>query len=1585
MNIVRTSFIFTLLSSMFVSGIGKRPLKRKRNGDPRPSRQQLLRELNPALFLDRRTRKSLRNLLALDDNTEDWIDKVRNYNSKRNGLSYFCSSCGSCGTHLLHMGVSGGLYYRCLECGGNGIATAGGCTAMFEIDSGYDYSVSWICGGIMEDCEINYFDNLEDTAFGISGVENLFGGNEIGLIHGNGDVVMIETSCCKDHKERGCWCCCGIRDDMICEGCCSISNKACVDSYNNGSEMDDIGIDHFEQHDDDEHGNGSDLVDTDDDIDDDSVDDINADPNYDPNDNGDGGDNDLIDTSDNADGNSMDVETVEGSSCSDVSSANDNEDVKIGVKFYEDACANCYRKAGLVEGASGIVDVDRSVQLQVCWLKSGSFSRAISNVKFVEARTAAVELDSGYCKRGAVRVKLCRHCKAALTHDYRKVSEKDKWPALVWKWLTDRRLLLRYGEDVWKIVPCEWRLWWERAVKDCIPVMCNVTLDKPCPIFADVTDRKAELELGIAGMNAVEMRRVCNEHLFPLVRCPWGCSEYFHKCGKVSYDLVVRKILGSAVTPISGDESYIRLGDSKMDGLAPDYADAGCEPCHLKNEAWKVMPSVAFVDGMPRVLSCRNHRTGSNGKCFYPPRNPHGTLPSPVADQVAPAVIRPRNMKQFKAHAFSDTFQMSEMRGQFSGVDTFHLSDNRDFSVDSAILQNNEELAMNGRKDIFNLVTEWGDDKNGTLPPKVVEDMVQNAENSNIAEDALDECCRSATFVTLSDAVKLYKANKERRGRIVDAEENGETITSQYLPSWPATIINVHPFDQRGCEFPLLTGIHQSDYDCHLLWSLGAMTMGISSLWEKIDQIVHSNKDWHGWLLTYLTPICFPRYSTGRYGRNSLFAFENRAFTKKRLEELLIRVGMKVVPDGDVDGDGIVENDGPGYDDGSGSDDTSEGSESSESDDGDGADDLGTVERSDIFSLESIPDTFGGSSSASDVDGNFSDGDDVMVQVVDTVPPMEGLSEQPSDVALEVERDIVNEADVDEGGGMEPDERSMFSLGESSYDAAPSMLHTDGTFHAEDIKTLMASFPNIETVTEVDWQKPDFVARDFTEILIVYSCEGRGEFPDKHVTNRFATAMELRFVSGRDLFKKGSSEFAFIRHGGGALSKWWLQTVNGSKSQQDGVDETVLHGRQRWHFAVYVREQNISVERCRDLMLNSMGVEQHVRCKLHDLPLVTAPFRSKESGRICCSDAAGEKCSKRFACCCPVKGCAVSLCLKHKGDVYDTADTVYLSSDDAEGVDDVSCSSIFSLEKGMEKEESHISLNSDQLDFAGPNPWAEHDIFGGEESEGSSLGDGNFVTGNLEVPLEIKGDPVSLPGCVVLNNVGSLLARKQSKGKPSLNFKHYLERMVATTPGRSVPLIYPEAMLFPSLFWKDDGAEGSLLGAMPCGALAHSSTLGKFGIADLVTQMRSRITNPALGTSTDPRYLCYAFDTVVNLGCRHEDTRVVLNRGIVGTNTGIALREDSSSHFNVDSVDSRPTVNKLAAAVAEKQVTYFFTHTPNASDHFGLAPIRDWICSDEAFYKNGGNFSKAGEADEIRTALATVLGGAPVAQLDGNG
>jgi len=64
--------------------------------------------------------------------------------------------------------------------------------------------------------------------------------------------------------------------------------------------------------------------------------------------------------------------------------------------------------------------------------------------------------------------------------------------------------------------------------------------------------------------------------------------------------------------------------------------------------------------------------------------------------------------------------------------------------------------------------------------------------------------------------------------------------------------------------------------------------------------------------------------------------------------------------------------------------------------------------------------------------------------------------------------------------------------------------------------------------------------------------------------------------------------------------------------------------------------------------------------------------------------------------------------------------------------------------------------------------------------------------------------------------------------------------------------------------------------------------------------------------------------------------------------TNYALCGNKSLHFNTDAIDSRPVVNRLAAALQEELATYFFTQTCNQRDFFGVRAIKRWI-DGEAF------------------------------------
>ena len=130
--------------------------------------------------------------------------------------------------------------------------------------------------------------------------------------------------------------------------------------------------------------------------------------------------------------------------------------------------------------------------------------------------------------------------------------------------------------------------------------------------------------------------------------------------------------------------------------------------------------------------------------------------------------------------------------------------------------------------------------------------------------------------------------------------------------------------------------------------------------------------------------------------------------------------------------------------------------------------------------------------------------------------------------------------------------------------------------------------------------------------------------------------------------------------------------------------------------------------------------------------------------------------------------------------------------------------------------------------------------------------------------------------------------------------------------------------------------------------MAHDTTLSYAGFASLIDHFRARITNSSLLTSTNNKYIGFCFDNFLNLQTRHSDTRIILHRGLWNCGLGKNVTPDTNGIlYDVDSIQARPIVNKLAAAVAEEQATYFYTHTCNQQEHFGMRAIKKWIDSSD--------------------------------------
>ena len=111
-----------------------------------------------------------------------------------------------------------------------------------------------------------------------------------------------------------------------------------------------------------------------------------------------------------------------------------------------------------------------------------------------------------------------------------------------------------------------------------------------------------------------------------------------------------------------------------------------------------------------------------------------------------------------------------------------------------------------------------------------------------------------------------------------------------------------------------------------------------------------------------------------------------------------------------------------------------------------------------------------------------------------------------------------------------------------------------------------------------------------------------------------------------------------------------------------------------------------------------------------------------------------------------------------------------------------------------------------------------------------------------------------------------------------------MQRISATSIGTSIPLLYPDAMIFPSIFWKSIDSNGSIAGALPASLLSENIT--QYGFESIPQHVRSRLTSSSSTTATDPRYASFSYDSLINLACTHSDTRIAVHRGLATDESG---------------------------------------------------------------------------------------------------
>ena len=467
-----------------------------------------------------------------------------------------------------------------------------------------------------------------------------------------------------------------------------------------------------------------------------------------------------------------------------------------------------------------------------------------------------------------IQLKLCIQCYEYLTLKFTCKNEvyKKIWQVIFWKILSSPTLYKKHDAKLWALIPLQWRKWWLGSLQMFLPNewYTEVTINEPKNIIVDITLDKKSLETSIKNGILSEIIENCDKHLLPLVKCPWGCTEYFHVSGEIAIQNIFWRYIGTDEMEKMMSQSDQQYAKSITIGSRNDYLSLESDfevEYLLWNPQWRIAPSICFIDSCPMFVTCRNHNKGCKKLYLHVPKHPFGVLPAKSSDQVSPAVVVPRTIRATKAHKFSHAFNMEQMRCNFNGVDTLSVTDKPLFNNDSILSDVYESVAIKGRKDIKSYVSQLSCSSKH-LAIDLTNSLCDRA--NNIIKDFPHHECgydKGSTCLPVKESIKLQREIKKgTRSTVSMKQRNGDIVQKQYIPKWPIFLYYVHATDTFGSSFPSIPSPSKEHEQYKgLLWTMSMLHICVQEIWEKTaTNVTTPDSEWNGWLLLYLTELSFP-------------------------------------------------------------------------------------------------------------------------------------------------------------------------------------------------------------------------------------------------------------------------------------------------------------------------------------------------------------------------------------------------------------------------------------------------------------------------------------------------------------------------------------------------------------------------------------------------------------------------------------------------------------------------------------------------------------------------------------------------------
>ena len=1058
------------------------------------------------------------------------------------------------------------------------------------------------------------------------------------------------------------------------------------------------------------------------------------------------------------------------------------------------------------------------------------------------------------------------------------------WPAFIWSVLRHEE----HYEKAWELLSALWQPWWANTVatKHNIPVTSLLT---KVPNFQDVS---TDLDLDLA---AIEPENLSwKNHIMPRelsftlpnVKCPAGCSEWKHKCNNLPLDIVWEWAIDSKLSLYSNRQKC-----SCTNWFRDDYLK---ESTILFNPDWVCKASYAMniEQHFPEVLCCRFHNSKNKQLMIHPPANPTGAMFNEKANQFAPVVPIPRTIQHSKAHNYAASFRMVSLEGSYEGIDTMYLSQTAGFHYyQSQRGWKREVLATKGRTDIRAHVTQLKEQKiiSEYMATRLLGDSDRFFQDWEKTKQTFQ---KGANFISVDDAVRLHQgiSYAGTESAVVKDDDNNRRNVSFAAP-WPRHLTWVHPSgNPHGRKFPdLLRFKRIGDIDTRSPWILCAMIVTLPDIWNEVVQVRKRDWEWEGWVLMAVSRNCLPQYKLQHTSSNP---FSRKLNFKDLVNEYIQPPNTSKLRPSNIHQKFLPPADDP-------------------------------ARYSGILSLLH----------------QFTEPKDPKTKVV-IVTKRNSLASRWSPV--QQIKDTLWELRFLAVTTASKTNKSPNTWKGTIYCRHGTSLHPlwwsiDRDSSTPEKKSEAWTSTNLEKIAKKNWTVCVYIRNqsftpDYIRHSLLEACGGQSKAychdhqkPLISVPNRVHCKCCCN-TTGNKTCSKNAIYMCSDRLCKIAICKQHFCSIH-------TTDQKFMIGKNGvGTYGPHPRENNTEDED-----------EDHNSIK---------------------GDSSGnESLSEPRDSIQPDDELVDNTCKFQPdplGNGYDSIEARFLLEENIE----------FNEEESTGSPTNHIQ------DPLGPEVGLNHETELDEDellqthlhglNDDTDCLDHTNPNDNFYIPTTnaglrpiytvIENEPYKnsyLTNHALLNVYGGCLVRRKEQLKGTTRQRNFLQRLVTAAPMgtrvRSLPLLYPEGMLFTDIFYLDE-EDGSIVGALPAALLHNATTLKQYGFAPLIDHYRARMSHPGLLTSTNPKYHCFAFDNLVNLGMRGCDSRIILRRGFVEfqqKEKGVRIRGREEPIFDSEHIDCRPVVNKLAAAIGEDPPAYFYTHTCNMREGFGMRLIWKWLTSED--------------------------------------